>query len=209
MMEEPQACIPSEQTLDVLNRRPGSQAMEEVLSNRLPSFYRTAYRFLGNAADAEDAVQDALLSAYKHLNEFRGHAQMSTWLTVIVRNCARMQLRRQPRYLSVSLDQPLSEQQEYPLSERLADNRPSPEHECQQAELKARLRELASELSPALRRSFQLHEIQGLSIKEIAGMLGVSVGTVKAQLSRARAKLTRSMRRGFGPKRQPVAAKTS
>jgi RNA polymerase sigma-70 factor (ECF subfamily) len=183
--------------------------MEDVLSHRLPSFYRTAYRFLGNAADAEDAVQDALLSAYKHLNEFRGQAQMSTWLTVIVSNCARMHLRRRPRHLHLSLDEPITEEQEYRLSERLADNRPSPEDECQESELKARLRELAAQLSPALRKSFQLHELQGLSIQETAGILGVSEGTVKAQLSRARAKLTHSMRRGFTTRHRRIAAKSS
>ena len=208
-MEEAEAYIPGEQILDVLNGRTGPEAMEEVLSNRLPSFYRTAYRFLGNAADAEVAVQDALLSAYKHLNEFRGQSQMSTWLTVIVSNCARMQLRRRPSYLRVSLDEPIGNEQEYSLSDRLADHRPSPEDECQKAELEARLRELAAQLSPALRRSFQLHELQGLSIQETADILGVSEGTVKAQLSRARAKLTRSMRRGFTTRHRRIAAKTS
>jgi RNA polymerase sigma-70 factor (ECF subfamily) len=208
-MQEAEAFIPGEQILGVLNDRTGLQAMEDILSHRLPSFYRTAYRFLGNAADAEDAVQDALLSAYKHLTEFRGQAQMSTWLTVIVKNCARMQLRRRPRHPHMSLDEPISEQQEYSVSERLADNRANPEDECQEAELKARLRELAAQLSPALRRTFQLRELQGLSVQETASILEVSEGTVKAQLSRARAKLTRSMRQGFASQRRKVATKTS
>jgi RNA polymerase sigma-70 factor (ECF subfamily) len=206
-VEEAEAYIPSEQILDVLNGRTG-QTMEAVLSHRLPSFYRTAYRFLGNAADAEDAVQDALLSAYKHLPEFRGQSQMSTWLTVIVSNCARMQLRRRPRRIHVSLDAPVSEEHEYSVSERLADNRANPEDECQGTELKARLRELAAQLSPALRKTFQLRELQGLSIHETASILEVSEGTVKAQLSRARAKLTRSMRQEFA-QRRTIAAKTS
>jgi RNA polymerase sigma-70 factor (ECF subfamily) len=208
-MQEAEAYMRGEQMLGVLNGRTGAQAMEDVLSRRLPSFYRTAYRFLGNAADAEDAVQDALLSAYKHLHEFRGQSQMSTWLTVIVRNCARMQLRRRPRHLHMSLDEPIGEEQEYSMAERLADSRANPEDECQEAELKARLRELTAQLSPALRRSFQLHELQGLSIQDTASILQVAQGTVKAQLSRARAKLTRSMRQGFVTRRRTSAAKTS
>jgi RNA polymerase sigma-70 factor, ECF subfamily len=208
-MEETEACIPSEQILDVLKGRIGSHAMEDVLSRRLPSFYRTAYRFLGNAADAEDAVQDALLSAYKNLHEFRGQSQLSTWLTSIVKNCARMQLRRRPRRLHLSLDEPIGKEKEYSVSERLADNRANPEDECQENERKSRLRQLAAELSPALRRTFQLHELQGLSIHETASFLEVPVGTVKAQLSRARAKLTRSMRRSFARRRGTIAAKTS
>src|ERR1700721_1241222 len=126
-MEETEACIPSEQILDVLNGRIGSHAMEDVLSRRLPSFYRTAYRFLGNAADAEDAVQDALLSAYKNLDEFRGQSQLSTWLTSIVRNCARMQLRRRPRRLHLSLDEPVGRERKFSGPDGLAETRALPQ----------------------------------------------------------------------------------
>jgi RNA polymerase sigma-70 factor (ECF subfamily) len=208
-MEEAAAYIPGEQILNVFNAGTGPQAIEDVFSRRLPSFYRTAYRFLGNAADAEDAVQDALLSACKHLHEFRGQSQMSTWLTVIVSNCARMQLRRRPRHIHVSLDEPIHGEHEYSVSERLPDNRANPEDECQLAERKARLRESAAELSPALRRIFQLRELQGLSIHETASILELSEGTVKAQLSRARAELTRLVRQKFAPQRRTIAAKTS
>jgi|ERR1700722_2131617 len=58
-----------------------AQELDNVVSRYLPMFYKRAFRFLGNATDAEDAVQDALLSAYKHLGQFRGQAQLSTWLT--------------------------------------------------------------------------------------------------------------------------------
>jgi len=58
---------------------PSPAQMMAVLSHRLPYLYRCAYRLLGNKADAEDAVQDALLAAFKHLNQFRGEAQLSTW----------------------------------------------------------------------------------------------------------------------------------
>ena len=208
-MQEAEAHIPGEHIRDAVDDRARLEALENVISHCLPSFHRTAFRFLGNDADAEDAVQDALLSAYKHLPEFRGQSQMSTWLTVIVRNCARMQLRRRPRHLHMSLDEPIGEEQEYSMAERLADSRANPEDECQEAELKARLRELAAQLSPALRRTFQLRELQGLSIHETASILEVPVGTVKAQLSRARAKLTRSMRRSFAARRRTIAAKTS
>lgn len=67
---------------------------KEVLSRHLPSFYRYALRLLGNTADAEDAVQDALLAAYRHIDQFRGQSRMTTWLTAIIRNCALMQLRK-------------------------------------------------------------------------------------------------------------------
>src|SRR5580698_9448478 len=81
--------------------------MKEVLSLRLPSLYRCALRLLGNAADAEDAVQEAVLAAYRHIDQFRGQSQMTTWLTTIVRNCALMQLRKRHRQTHLSLDDPI------------------------------------------------------------------------------------------------------
>jgi RNA polymerase sigma-70 factor (ECF subfamily) len=150
-------------------------------------FYKRALRFLGNATDAEDAVQDALLSAYKHLGQFRGQAQLSTWLTTIVINAARMQLRRR-RGSYLSLDEEQGEDG-LTFSERLADSKPSPEEVCSTAEAKDRLVDGVKQLSPTLRQAFQLRDIDGLTTKEAALVLGVPQGTVKAQLARARAKL--------------------
>jgi RNA polymerase sigma-70 factor (ECF subfamily) len=164
-----------------------AQELDSVVSRYLPMFYKAAFRFLGNATDAEDAVQDALLSAYKHLSQFRGEAQLSTWLTTIVTNTARMQLRRRRRsYLS--LDEELGEDG-LTFSELLTDSKPSPEEVCSTAEARDRLVEGVKLLSPRLRQAFQLRDIDGLTTKEAALVLGVPQGTVKAQLARARAKL--------------------
>jgi RNA polymerase sigma-70 factor, ECF subfamily len=169
-------------------------AMEDVLSQRGQSFYRRAYRLLGNAADAEDAVQDALLSAYKHLDQFRGQSQMSTWLSSIVTNAAKMQLRRRPRQPHVSLDEPIGEMQESSILERLAGNGPSPEEECRNFEFRVRLNKSLRQLSPTLRKTFQLRELDGLCTSETARVLAVPHGTVKARLARARAKLQLMLR---------------
>jgi RNA polymerase sigma-70 factor (ECF subfamily) len=176
-----------------------TQEMQDALASRLTSFHRKAFRYVGNAADAEDAVQEALLSAYKHLDQFQGKSQMSTWLTAIVANCARMQLRKRPRQIPLSLEEPLGGDQEYCLAERLADKAPSPEDECRASELRGRLMEFVSQLSPPLRRAFQLRDLEGLTTHEAANILGVADGTVKAQLARARAKLKRLMGRAVDP----------
>jgi RNA polymerase sigma-70 factor (ECF subfamily) len=170
-------------------------AMQDVLSQHGRSFYRCAYRLLGNAADAEDAVQDALLSAYKHLDQFRGQSQLSTWLSSIVTNAAKMQLRRRPRQLHVSLDEPIGETQESSMSERLAGDGPSPEEECRNFEFRVRLDKSLRQLSPTLRKTFQLRELDGLCTSETARILAVPHGTVKARLARARAKLRQLMLR--------------
>jgi len=88
-----------------------ARELQRVLSLYLPSFHRCALRVLGNRDDAEDAVQEALLAAYKHLHQFRGQSQISTWLTTIVRNCALMQLRKRPRQIHFPLDEQFGEEQ--------------------------------------------------------------------------------------------------
>jgi RNA polymerase sigma-70 factor (ECF subfamily) len=176
----------------------GLREFENVVSQNLPSLYRRAYRYVGDPHDAEDAVQDALLSAYRHLDQFKGAAQMTTWLTTIVMNSARTQLRRRPRQPHISLDEQLFEDQDYSMSDRLADVRPGPESECIRSESHRYLMQFMTALSPALRKVIQLRVMDGLTTSKAADILGVSGGTVKSQVSRARAKLKQIMRRDKG-----------
>lgn len=164
--------------------------MQEVISVWMPSFYRRAYRYLGNSADAEDAIQDAFLSACRRLDQFKGQSKMSTWLTTIVINSSITQLRRRPRRVYTSLDERIGgEEQGHCLSERLADVKPDPEAECMKSEMHGHLMRCIGELPPSLRKAFQLRELDGMSIREAACILGVADVTVKAQVSRARARL--------------------
>lgn len=188
------ATTDSAQVLDCTSFGNQEREMAAALSRHLPSFYRHAFRCLGNVADAEDAVQDALLSAYKHLGQFRGEAQMSTWLTTIVINSARMQLRRRPRQTHVSLDEHPGPES-YALSELLPDHRPSPAEQCLWSDLAENVLQLTRQLSPTLRSAFQLRHVNGLTIREMADILGVAEGTVKARIARARGKLRSLMRK--------------
>src|SRR5260370_13940044 len=132
---------------------------DAVLYN-LPMFYRRAFRFLGNSADAEDAVQDALLSAYKNFAQFRGQARISTWLTAIVTNAARMQLRRR-RGVYVRLYQHEPEDG-LALSERLAASEPGPGELGRTRQAHARLLNGVRQLQPPLRRALQHRGMTGL-----------------------------------------------
>jgi RNA polymerase sigma-70 factor (ECF subfamily) len=171
-----------------------AQELDNAVSRNLPMFYKRAFRFLGNRPDAEDAVQDALLSACKHVGQFRGQAQLSTWLTAIVTNAARMQLRRRRRGIYLSLEEEKGEDG-LPLSDKLRDLKPSPEEICSASEVRDRVVDVISQLSPTQRRAFQLRKIDGLTTKEAALVLGVPQGTLKAQLARARAKLAGIMQK--------------
>ena len=175
-------------------REQNTGELQEVVANYLPALYRSAYRYVGDTHDAEDAVQEALLSAYKHLDQFKRTAKMTTWLTTIVRNSALMQLRKRPRHPHVSLDERATEDHEYCVSDWLADLRPSPEGACIGSELHGNLMKSVKKLSPSLRKVIQLRHMDGLTTGEAAQILGLSEGTVKAQVSRARTKLKRLMR---------------
>lgn len=207
-MQATAAFIGNEQNYDVLVAQKETREPQDAFLRYLPLLHRTAYRYLGNVADAEDAVQDALLSAYKHLDQFRGQAQMSTWLVAIVSNCARMQLRRGRRQIHVSLNEQFGDEEGYTLSERLVHFGPSPEEEYRKAELHEHLMQFVDKLSPTLRTAFQLRDLDGLTTSEAAQVLGVVDGTVKAQVARARAKLTRLLRPALGARpRHPRAGR--
>jgi len=174
-------------------RELASGELHDAVSRYLPALYRRAIRYVGDAHDAEDAVQDALLSAYKHLDQFKGTAKMTTWLTAIVTNSALTKLRRRARYSHVSLNEQLNKEQDYFLSDTLADVRPNPEDECASSESYRFLMQFLSELSPSLQQVIQLRYLDGLTISEAAQILDVPVATMKARLWRARAQLKRKM----------------
>jgi RNA polymerase sigma-70 factor (ECF subfamily) len=190
-MQDTDVSVADDERLEFPRREGATQALEQILTGGLPVLYRQAYRLLGNWADAEDAVQDALLAAYTHLDQFKGQAQFSSWVTAIVLNSARMRLRRRLRHIHVPL--PIGEADTFSVSEHLADGRPNPEDEYRNGELSTHLTHFHRRLSPTLRRTFQLRAIDGLSTRETAQLLGIPRGTVKAQLARARQKLKKSM----------------
>jgi len=182
----------------------GVEELTNIFVDRWQSLYRIAMRQLENVADAEDAVQDAFLSAYKHLDQFKRQARMSTWVTTIVTNSARMKLRRRLQKVHVALSDQSQDHDSEQVPETLRDHRPSPEEVSQWNELADRALRSAILISPTLRRTFQLRVVRGLSIRDTAKILGVPNGTVKAQTARARAKLKLLMQNSVGGKRKRI-----
>jgi RNA polymerase sigma-70 factor (ECF subfamily) len=155
--------------------------------------------------DAEDAVQNAFLSAYKHLDHFKGSAKITTWLISIVTHSALTQLRRRPRQPHSPLDEDLALDQKHCVSEKLVDVMPIPEDDCIKSELQGHLMPFVRKLSPSLRKAIRLRDFDGLATSEAAGILGVPEGTIKARVSRARSRLKRHAQ--LGQKRITVIAK--
>ena len=157
--------------------------------------FRVARAILNDDADAEDALQDAYLDAYRHLDEFRGDAQIGTWLTRIVVNQALMRLRRRKRdgivvpFASEAADEGRPE-------EAVRDDRTeSPSEAALRGELRRILERRIDELPVAFRTVFVMREVEDMSVEETAECLGIPASTVRTRLFRARALLRESLAR--------------
>ena len=192
-----QATIATQWTEDKLIRagqKGDRQAVETLFRRYQRQLFQTALRVLGNTEDAEDALQDGLLSAYRNLRRFEGRSQFSTWLTRIVINAALMRRRSAKARPAASLDEPPREE-ELPASERFADDGPNPEQVFAGTELREMINANLDELSPLLRTAFLLREVEGYSTGEAARKLGVTENTLKARLWRARHQLAERLGR--------------
>jgi len=165
-----------------------TRALDALFARNTRTLYQTALRVLGNPEDAEEALQEGLLSAYRNLPRFERRSQFSTWLTRIVINAALMRRRSKRARPAISLDD-WTPEGELPLSERFADESPNPEQLYAGTELRERVSKKLAEISPLLRSAFWLREIEGLTTEEAAQVLGVSRNTLKARLWRARHEL--------------------
>src|SRR6266853_4856297 len=121
---------------------------------------------------------------------------MSTWLKAIVINAARMMLRQHSPQAQISLDETHGGQNLL-LAELLPDPLPNPEEVCCRRELAERLADATTQLSPSLRKTFQLRDLDGLSISETAHLLGVPGGTVKVRLARGHVRLKEIVRKSL------------
>jgi RNA polymerase sigma-70 factor (ECF subfamily) len=171
-----------------------SQAVETLFRRYRRSLFQTALRVMGNAEDAEDALQDGLLSAYRNLKHFEGRSQFSTWLTCIIINAALMRRRSAKFCPALSLDEAPPED-ELPLAERLAADAPNPEQLFAGTELREIISENLGELSPLLRTAFLLRAVEGYSTGQAAKKLDVTESALKARLWRARQQMVERLGR--------------
>jgi RNA polymerase sigma-70 factor (ECF subfamily) len=159
-----------------------------MLSRYFPMLSRIALRRLRNIENAQDAVQDALLSAHKCIGQIQGRSNLSTWLTRIVTNTALMKSRRHSCYEMLSLGQD-SENDGVTFASKLTDARPNPEAIYAKTEMNETLGLALAQLSPKQRTAIQLCELDGISILEVANALGISMKTMKSRVARARQRL--------------------
>ena len=166
----------------------GREALEEMFVASRPRFLATAHAILRNREDAEDAVQNAFLSAYLHLRSFEGRSALRTWFTRIVLNAALMiQRKRKPTTI-----QPLPENSnslEVDWTENIPASEPDPEMVHAERETFECINGILAKMKPVLRQAFTMTYYDELSGREACAVLGVSTGTFKARLFRARRQL--------------------
>jgi RNA polymerase sigma-70 factor, ECF subfamily len=173
-------------------KRGKTEAFEKVCQALRPRLLRIALRITRNREDAEDAVQNALVSAYLHIEDFQGNSAFSTWLTRIVMNSALMINRGNRTARQVSTED-LSRPGEPRLDFQIPDRSPNPEQRFVQRERTRILHGAIRKLRPRMRAVVEVAQFRDLPIKEIAKALDISVAATKARLFHARARLRKSL----------------
>ncbi len=163
-------------------------AYRRFVDQNSANVYNLALKLLGDEQEAEDVLQETFLSAFRAIDRFRARAKLSTWLYRIAYNASLMHLRKRGRMTTLSLDQPLNdEQQADELSERiLIDWSTVPDDQLLTSEARHEMDRAIAALPESLRSAFVLRDVQGLSGAETAEVLGITVQAVKNRLHRAR-----------------------
>jgi RNA polymerase sigma-70 factor (ECF subfamily) len=184
----------SEEKLIRAGQRGEPQALHTLLNRHHRSLFHSALGVMGNPEDAEDALQDGLLSAFRNLKSFKGRSQFSTWLTRIVINAALMRRRGLAARPITAVGEPLR-RNEISITERLVSKGPTPEQLFGRLEMREMIKDHIDELSPILRTAFVLRSVREYKTTEAARILRVSVNTLKARLWRARQQLAARLSR--------------
>ncbi len=172
------------------------ETLQEVLLASRPKLVGMAYSILRNKEDAEDAVQDAVVSAFVHLRNFEGRSAFKTWFTRIVLNAALMILRRRTNSRIGFLPES-NTYDEIPWTERIPASQPDPEMVCAEGETFQFIDILLGKMSPMLRQSFTMSYYEEMSSREACTLLGVSIGTFKSRVFRARRHLMAQAQRSL------------
>ena len=175
-------------------------AADQAFAACIARFERVLARFVYNVEDREDALQDGLLNAYRHLSQFQGKSQFTTWIHTIVVNAARSNLRRQlSRPRTCSLDDRISEKEG---GITIADTIPDPstgiDEEYERLEQHEKLARIVRMLPASWRLVIWLRDVEGLAVKEVAERLGLSAAAVKTRHFRASRRISEILKGARG-----------
>jgi RNA polymerase sigma-70 factor (ECF subfamily) len=163
----------------------GREALEEMFVASRRKFVAIAYSILRNREDAEDAVQNAFLSGHRHLRSFEGRSAVKTWFTRIVLNAALM-IQRKRKTCTIQPILENSNSRKANWTENIPASEPDPEMVHADRETLRLIDGILGKMKPVLRQAFTMTYYDELSGPETCALLGVSAGTFKARLFRAR-----------------------
>lgn len=164
-------------------------AFEALMRQYNARLFRVARAILRDDAEAEDALQDAYLNAFRHMRDFEGESRLATWLTRIVINEALMRLRRRKRESVVVPFSSTEHPTEEPTPEVVDEGAESPDDTTLRAELRRLLERTIDDLPVAFRTVFVMREVEDMTVEETARCLGIPSATVRTRQFRARALL--------------------
>lgn len=176
-------------------------AFQTLTAQAAPVIFRRALKITSNHHDAEDVLQETLLKGLTHISEFRGDAQLSTWLVRIGLNEAIMTLRRRRRDVPLLPEVgPSGKVEESPTAFQNAGSATDPR--IARAEVGGLLNKALRRLPARARQVLHLRYLEGCSIEETAVRLNLSRGSVKAYACRSRARLRKELGRLLTPRRR-------
>jgi RNA polymerase sigma-70 factor (ECF subfamily) len=193
-----QSALTTEEALFVMRLQANEDAAyDELVRTYSASIFHVAYRMLGDSAEASDIVQEIFLKVFRNIGGFKGEAALKTWIFKIAFSEILNRLRwwkRRHRFATVSLDDQPGGVGTGPARGVVALT-PTPEQALQSKEEETAIQQALAKLSREHRSIIVLRDIEGFSYNEIADVLGVSIGTVKSRLARARGDLKKSLMR--------------
>jgi RNA polymerase sigma-70 factor (ECF subfamily) len=171
---------------DLARRVAGGEhaAFEALMRRHNRALFRTARAILRDDAEAEDALQEAYLQAYRSMARYRGEARLSTWLARIVANEALMRLRKHARRSAIVPLRPGAAEDINEIPENSMEH--DPEAAARRAEMRKLLEERIDALPGAYRAVFMLRAVEEYSVEEAATILGIPEATVRSRFFRAR-----------------------
>jgi RNA polymerase sigma-70 factor (ECF subfamily) len=181
-------------------KRHDQSAFEALMRRHNGKLFRIARAILRDDAEAEDALQDGYLEAYRRIDGFRGEAQLATWLVRIVINQALMRLRRQKRdRVVVPFGGGQGSDGERTTPDIADDKAESPPEAALRGEVRRLLERRIDELPVAFRTVFVMREVEDMTVEETAACLSIPAATVRTRLFRARALLREALARDMDP----------
>ena len=164
---------------------PGTEVFQEMFVTSRQQFVAMAYSIVRNKEDADDAVQNAFISGYLHLHNFQGRSALKTWFTRVVLNAALM-IRRKRKAVQLISATEWASGEGGRWMDAIPSPQPDPEMCCAKTEELRVIHEVSTQLKPRLREAFSMFYRNAMTVVEARGEVGISTGTFKARLFRAR-----------------------